>query len=120
MLDLFLRLPPHVDLCLLTLCALALSLPVLALRRPRQEVEPATRSFRNGYLTTLACGFLLMLSGCGTAPLPAATYPPVPAELMEPPQAPVLLQRPSPSRTPGPTTSRTLLDAGLTERGISG
>lgn len=49
----------------------------------------------------------LVLSGCGTAPLPARTSPPVPAGLLTPPRPPVLLTPASPSPTPGATTPST-------------
>lgn len=122
MLDLFLRLPLLVDLVLLLLLMLAVLMglwPALACRRQGVPMEPASRSFQTGYLATLGSGFLLMLSGCGTAPAPAALCLPVPAELMEPPQAPVLLQRATPLKTPGTTTPKTPRDAASTARGIS-
>lgn len=117
--ELFLLLPLHVDLVLLMLLLLACLLPSMACRRRDLPMEPASRSFRRSYLATLLSGCLLMLSGCGTAPLPAALCPPVPAELMEPPQEPVPLQRPSNSVTPGTTTPRTPPDAASTGRGTS-
>lgn len=42
-------------------------------------------------MVVVASCLLLALSGCGTAPLQVVTCPPVPAELMQPPQPPVLL-----------------------------
>lgn len=50
---------------------------------------------------------LLLLSACGTAPLPAQTRRPVPAALLIPPRPPKLLAPrvpDSPSATLGPTT----------------
>lgn len=114
------------DVRLIVLCALALLLmvvvlPVLLAGLSRPHL-PARHSFRAGYLTTLAlgCALLLTLSGCGTAPPRACTCPPVPAELLTPPQEPVLLQAPTPSPTPGATTSRTRLDAASTASTCSG
>lgn len=121
MLELFLRLPPLVDLVLMLLLVVAVLmglLPGLACRRRGVPLEPASRSFQRSYLATLASGCLLMLSACGTAPLPAAQCPPVPAELMEPPQAPVPLQQTSPLKTPGTTTPKTPPGAASTGRGI--
>lgn len=55
----------------------------------------------------LACLSALLLSACGTAPSLDVTCPPVPAELMQPPSPPVLLQ-PAPAwPTPGPTNAPT-------------
>lgn len=55
-----------------------------------------------------------LLSACGTAPLPGMTCPPVPAELMQPPSPPVLLQPASGSTKSGPTTAPTPRPAPLT------
>ena len=52
----------------------------------------------------LACASAWLLSACGTAPSSASTFPPVPAALMVPPQAPVLLTPGSASKPPGATT----------------
>lgn len=49
----------------------------------------------------------LLLSGCGTAPSRARTFPPVPADLLTPPSKPVLLTPASPSTRPGTTTTST-------------
>lgn len=56
---------------------------------------------------TLGFGSLWLLSGCGTAPSPVWTCPPVPAALMEAPQTPVPLIPGSTSATPGSTTPST-------------
>lgn len=51
-----------------------------------------------------------LLYGCGTAPLSVQTQPPVPAELMQPPQKPTLLAPKAPGSTwttPGETTPST-------------
>lgn len=117
MAELLLSAPEPVSLAVLLtlwLCLVLVCLPLVAPRPvPTSQLQ---RSFRQAYLRTvvLALPLLLMLSGCGTAPSRAAPSPRVPAELLTPPQEPVLLTPVSPSRTPGPTTSRTLLDAGKT------
>ena len=53
---------------------------------------------------------LLLLSGCGTAPLPVHIQRPVPAALLVPPRRPTLLvpkTQASPYATPGTTTPST-------------
>lgn len=118
-----LDLPPLAHLLLTLMLVIVVLLPALACR-PRemrgQAAAPGSRQFLGTYLVALGCGCLLLLSACGTAPLPAAPCPPVPAELLTPPQPPVMLQPPSPLKTPGPTTSETLRDAALTESTTSG
>lgn len=71
--------------------------------------RPQKRAMRLPALRLLlaAAICLLVLSGCGTAPSPAWTSPPVPAELLTPPRPPVPLQPASPSKTPGATTPST-------------
>ena len=108
MAELLLSAPEPVSLAVLLTLWLCLVLVCLPLVAPAPiATSPLQRSFRQAYLRTvvLALPLLLMLSGCGTAPSRAAPSPRVPAELLTPV---------SPSRTPGPTTSRTLLDAGRT------
>lgn len=83
-------------LCFLLMLRMAseLGLPLTALK---------TRAF-----LVMGCLFsLMLLSGCGTAPLQVQTSPPVPAGLLTPPRPPVLLQVPSRSTTPGATTPST-------------
>ena len=65
-------------------------------------------------LSTIDDMSALLLSGCGTAPSRADPSPRVPAELLTPPQEPVMLTPASPSTRPGPTTSRTRPDAAST------
>lgn len=67
----------------------------------------------------LACASAWLLSACGTAPSPVSTSPPVPAALLVPPQAPVLLQPESASRPPGTTTPSTPPRAPKTGRATS-
>lgn len=57
-------------------------------------------------ILVLLCS-LLVLSGCGTAPLQVQTSPPVPAGLLTHPRPPVLLKPALPSTTPGKTTPPT-------------
>lgn len=105
-------LPPLVPTLLGVVLMLSMALlPLLLSLGP----QPAGRAYRRGYLSSLLlCGSALLLSGCGTAPLQVPQCPPVPAELLTPPQNPVLLRPTSPSTTPGPTTTRTRRDAGST------
>lgn len=122
MLELFSRLPLHVDLLLVMLLMLAVMpglLPDLAFGRRGVPLEPASRSFRRSYLASLTFGSVLMLSACGTAPSTASPALQVPAELMEPPQKPVLLPSTPRSPTPGTTTPKTPPGAASTGRGIS-
>lgn len=99
--------PPLVAVLVMVVCLAAVALPLAlgCVRRAPPVVQ--TRAFRTSYLAVLGCGFLLLLSGCGTARLPAPTCPPVPADLLTPPTPPVLLQPSTPSTTPGATTSKT-------------
>lgn len=57
---------------------------------------------------------LLVLSACGTAPLPAPLCPPVPAALLTPPRPPVLLTPAPASETPGTTRPPTQQRAAAT------
>lgn len=88
-------------LVLYLLCLLLVQLIATELGLPK--------AFTPGRLTLLVAVVisLLVLSGCGTAPLPARTSPPVPAGLLTPPRAPVLLHPASPLKTPGETTPST-------------
>lgn len=113
-------LPPHVFALMGVMLVLMALLPLLAMPKAGQALQPAARTFRRGYLVgLLSCSSLLVLSGCGTAPLQVPQCPPVPAELLTPPQAPVMLQPTSPSPTPGPTRPKTPRDAASTERTTS-
>lgn len=67
----------------------------------------------------LACASAWLLSACGTAPSSVNTFPPVPAALMVPPQAPVLLTPGSASKPPGATTPSTRPPAPKTGRATS-
>jgi hypothetical protein len=107
-------LPPHVAL----MCAMAALLGLMVLLFPwrlaqgyDQVTAPPLQRFRKSYLMAMTLGsvLLLTLSACGTRPLPdpANHREPVPAALLTPPQAPVLLTPASASTRPGPTTSRT-------------
>lgn len=73
----------------------------------------------SGLVVFLVLTLALLLSGCGTAPLPAPTRLQVPAELLIPPQRPVLLHLASPLKRLGSTTSKTLNHAPLTGSGTS-
>lgn len=123
MVELLLSAPAPVCLALvaaLLLCLLMVCLPLVVPMPPRGQPAPpltsAQRAFRRAYLRTVGVGLpsLLVLSGCGTAPSRAETPLQVPAELLTPPQEPVMLTPASPSKKPGPTTSRTRLDAAST------
>ena len=81
----------------------------------RADQQSPTRRLPMLRLLMLAGICLLVLSGCGTAPSPAWTSPPVPAELLTPPSKPVLLRAPSPSTTPGETTKKTRASVPSTE-----
>lgn len=118
-------LPPLALVPWLMLLALVAGLPLVTGLTPRHPPMPvqsrtfrAMPSYRRSYLVVLACSLLLMLSACGTAPSRVITCPPVPAQLLEPPQEPVLLPVAPPSKTPGATTSRTLSAAAKTGLGI--
>lgn len=113
-------LAPTPLLLVATVLSLALvMLPLLAPPRAVASDRRALRRYRVSYTLMLALCSVLMLSGCGTAPPQAATCPPVPAALLESPQEPVLLQRDSASKTPGPTTPATPPVAAPTGQGIS-
>lgn len=77
--------------------------------RPFRQAPIARR--RSASQALLSLSFLALLSGCGTARLPVIqTCPPIPVELMEPAEAPLLLvpkERASPSPTHGPTRQKT-------------
>lgn len=110
MVELLLSAPAPVCLAVmltLLLCLALVCLPLVA-ARPIMA-SPPVQAFRQAYLRTvaLALPLLLVLSGCGTAPSRADPSPRVPAELLTPPQEPVMLTPASPSTRPGPTTSRT-------------
>ena len=62
---------------------------------------------------------ILVLSGCGTVPLPALMRLQVPAELLTPPRPPVLLTPGLGLRPPGPTTPPMPRPAPLTGSGTS-
>lgn len=102
----------------LSLFVLGLWLPNLTVHMLRPGYSPA-QAYLRSYRLGLSCTLLLLLSACGTAPLPAPSCPPVPVDLLAPPQAPVLLQPASPLKTPSPTTSKTRPDAALTVRATS-
>lgn len=70
---------------------------------------------RLALLLMLLLVLALGLSGCGTAPSRASTRPPVPAELLIPPQKPVLLTPGLGLKPPGPTTQPTLKAARKTD-----
>lgn len=112
--------------CLLMVCLPLVVFPTHAPHHPRGQpappLTPAQRAFRRAYLRTVGLGLpsLLVLSGCGTALSQAETPLQVPAELLTPPQAPVMLTPALPSKKPGPTTSRTRLDAASTASTTSG
>lgn len=100
-------LPP--TLCLWHLRLLRLNLqqrPFMTPMNPQLWVRGKTLAWLR--LRTAVCISLLMLSGCGTPPSPVrVSCPPLPAELMQGPQSPVLLGEPSVSKTPGTTRLRT-------------
>ncbi len=81
----------------------------LPLARPRRQT-------RNLLGLAAVCFLALTLYGCGTLPLPAMACPPVPAELLQEPQEPVLLTPAEPSTTPGTTKPSTPSAAQKTER----
>lgn len=117
MIELLLSAPAPVCQAVLLALWLCLMLVCLPLVAPQPITNsPPLRAFRQAYLRTvaLALPLLLMLSGCGTAPSRAAPQWSVPAELLTPPQEPVPLMPASPSKKPGPTTSKTRLDAAST------
>jgi hypothetical protein len=99
---------PVLLLAAATVLSLALvTLPLLAVPQGVASSRVALRRYRLSYALMLVLCSVLMLSGCGTAPLQAATCPPVPAELLASPQAPVLLQPATRLKTPGPTSPPT-------------
>ena len=106
---------PAFQLVLLVLLLVPL-LPLMLLQSAWGTAPPT--AWVRAYLVAAAGASVLMLSGCGTAPSQAARCPPVPAELMEPPQEPALLQVKPSLKTPGPTTPKTPRDAASIEPGI--
>lgn len=85
---------------------------------PLRGCMPGRRWFRKTLPLPALMVVLLspwLLCGCGTAPSAVRTLPPVPAELMAPPQPPTLLRVPqiqgSRWLTPGTTTEPTRLHA---------
>jgi hypothetical protein len=101
----------------LVLPALALVLMRLLVQWERQSLTERRLSAVALLLTLLA--LVLVLSGCGTAPLPAPIRLWVPAELLTPPAPPVLLTPGSGLRPPGPTIPPTLRLAPATGLGTS-
>ena len=98
---------PLLDVLLgLLLLTLGLLAPTLLVPAAVQMRPPMLHRLR----WPLCCS-LLMLSGCGTAPLRVETCPPVPADLLIRPAPPVLLQPRSSWQTSGTTTPPTLPDA---------
>lgn len=126
--ELLLLLPRNAALLLVLCLAVLIALPWMLVIRPtpRQAMPRLLRQRRlqwrpgvalQGWAwaraltratVLLMCLSLWALYGCGTAPLPANSalqpWPPIPARLMTPPQAPVLLVPGSTSETPGSTT----------------
>lgn len=93
---------------LLFLIAALSGLPVLRrLQRPDRMRMLRRLATHSVTLSAALIASALLLSGCGTAPLRAPTYPQVPADLLTPPAKPVLLMPASRSTTPGPTTTST-------------
>ena len=82
---------------------------VLLLKTATELGLPQTMRDRWPLLLMMVLAMVLVgvLSGCGTAPSPVRTNPPVPAGLLTPPRPPVLLIPVSPSTTPGATTPST-------------
>lgn len=114
------------QLVALLVMLLGLCLVLLPLRLVQQSGVPIQdvvsllkmRSFKTSLAAALGCGLLLVLSGCGTAPSQAPWCPPVPAELLTPPQEPVPLTQTSPSTRLGPTKLKTPPAAAPTASGI--
>lgn len=118
MIELLSSAPPSAAWVVLILSVALMALPLVQPMAPRlaRQAARGLRHYRVAYSLTLGVS-LLLLSACGTAPLPAASCPPVPAELMTLPQEPVLLQPASPSTTRSTTTSSMPPDAVKTESG---
>jgi len=107
----------HLPMALALAVALLLMSAAAARQRSRRP-SPAWRRSSPARLW-LTWSSLLALSACGTAPLPAATCPPVPAHLLTPPTPPVLLEPASRSPPPGATTLRMQPRAPPTAHGTS-
>ena len=109
-------------LVLIPVAALLAALLALLVELKRQW-QPVPRWLRRRLCLTWAvlvmCGSLLLLSGCGTAPLAVPIRPPVPAELLTPPARPVLLIPDWGLMPPGPTTPPTPKAVPLTGKGTS-
>jgi hypothetical protein len=103
----------------LLLFVTVVALPLLKPPKAVASSPKAWRPYRASYLLTFLVCSLVMLSGCGTKP--SVPYcPPVPAELLTPPQAPVPLHHPIHWQTPGSTTSPTPAAAPSTASGMRG
>ncbi|MNK72830.1 hypothetical protein D3C87_923150 [compost metagenome] len=93
---------------LLFLIAALSGLAILRDLSRRERTRMLSRlAMHSATLSTAVIASALLLSGCGTAPSRARTFPPVPADLLTPPSKPVLLTPVSPSTTPGTTTTST-------------
>lgn len=89
------------------LVPLALCLVVLWLPRANPKRKVMAGRVLSLMMLALLSALVLVLSGCGTAPLPAPTRLQVSAELLTPPTPPVLLMPGSALPPPGPTTPKT-------------
>lgn len=105
---------------LMLLLAIATGFPVLRDLPQIERKRMLQLLAKNSVVLSLAViASASLLSGCGTAPSPVLTYPPVPADLLTPPAKPVLLTPASPSTTPGTTRPSMPSPARPTASGIA-
>lgn len=98
---------------------MGLCLAVLWLPRANPKRKVMAGRLLSLMMLALLSALVLVLSGCGTAPLLAPTRLQVPAELLTPPAPPVLLTPGSALPPPGPITRPTPKPARPTGSGTS-
>jgi len=103
----------------LAIVAAVLVISVLTLLLVSSLIKQRRYPAAAALVAIVALTLVLVLSGCGTAPLPGPTRLQVPAELLIPPGKPVPLHLASPLRPPGPTTLKTPRAVPLTGSGTS-
>ena len=101
------------------LVPLALCLVVLWLPQANRKRKVMAGRLLSLMMLALLSALVLVLSGCGTAPLLAPIRLQVPAELLTPPAPPVLLMPESALQPPLPTTRPTPKPARPTGSGTS-